>query len=234
MVKFAVCDDSINDLEHIQGMLCSFFDRQELGFDVKMYTEAETLLGDIKRGCFDAVFLDLEMPGTNGMETAVKIGSFEDSPEIIFVTNHDELVYKAYRFKAFGFIRKQYLEEELEEVLSDLIKLVSIRKRNIALYVSGTNEKINLSDIFFIQSNDHYIYIFLKDGQCVVRDKLSRIEREYSEYGLIRTHFRYLVNCQYIYSIEKKHVKLSDGRLVPLSRRRSDRVKEAFILWFKR
>ena len=96
MYKIAICDDDKGELEYVERIIEKSFDRKNVQSAYKAYTSAKTLLEDNKQEPFDLVFLDLDMPGINGMETAENIGMQEGRTEIVFVTNHEELVYKAY------------------------------------------------------------------------------------------------------------------------------------------
>ena len=129
MYKIAICDDDKGELEYVERIIEKSFDRKNVQSAYKAYTSAKTLLEDNQQEPFDLVFLDLDMPGINGMETAENIGMQEGRTEIVFVTNHEELVYKAYRFKAIGFIRKKYLEEEIDEINDNFFNEMAYREQ---------------------------------------------------------------------------------------------------------
>lgn len=109
MIRIALCDD-----EPI------FLDEWRIsdggGVRVEKFTSGEELLRSHNAQPFDAVFTDIDMPYPDGFSLAERIG---DTP-IVFVTNHDELVYSSLRFRPFRFVRKSHLDEELPEVLSAL------------------------------------------------------------------------------------------------------------------
>lgn len=181
---------------------------------------------------FDAVFLDLDMPEMNGMEAASHLNKLNQSTEIVFVTNHDELVYKAFRFKAIGFIRKKYISEEIDEILDSLIENINAKRQNIVF--SGFEKKYSINEIIYMQSDDHYVDVFTENGKNTIRVKLNDIEKEYSHYGFLRIHSRFLVNYRYIYSIENNVVILSNRSQLPISRNRSKIVKKNFQFFSRR
>lgn len=234
MYRIAICDDDIGELEYVERIIEMSFDRKNVQSIYKTYTSAKILLEDNKQAPFDLVFLDLDMPGINGMETAENIGMQEGRTEIVFVTNHEELVYKAYRFKAIGFVRKKFLEEEVDEIIDIFFKEMAYREQYLVFKDSRTTYKILSQDIMYMQSADHYVDVVMRDNRCVVRDSMNNIEKMYSAYGFIRIHARYIVNYKYIYSLEKNEVVLTDGCRLPMSRAKMNSVKQLFQYYSRR
>ncbi len=234
MYNIAICDDDKGELEYVERIIEKAFGRKDVQSTYKTYTSAKTLLEDNKQEPFDLVFLDLDMPGINGMETAENIGMQEGRTEIVFVTNHEELVYKAYRFKAIGFVRKKFLEEEVDEIIDIFFKEMAYREQYLVFKDSRTTYKILSQDIMYMQSADHYVDVVMRDNRCVVRDSMNNIEKMYSAYGFIRIHARYIVNYKYIYSLEKNEVVLTDGCRLPMSRAKMNSVKQLFQYYSRR
>ena len=168
------------------------------------------------------------MPDVNGMDAAEQLNQLEHGTEIVFVTNHDELVYKAYRFKALGFIRKKHMDEEIDEILEVLLTALNRKRKYLTFQDAGKTIRIRLEDIIFIQSDDHYAEVFTIHGKETIRESLNSIE---SAYGSL---VRYLVNFKYIYSIEKNTVILQNRKQLPLSRSRSATVKTQFQMYARR
>ena len=112
LVKFAVCDDERDMADLITVKLREYYPGE---CEIKCYVDGASLLTDSRSESFDAFFLDIGMPGLNGMELAGKIRDKNQNVKIIFVTNKDELAYKGYVYNAFRYVRKSNLEQELCE-----------------------------------------------------------------------------------------------------------------------
>ncbi len=106
MIRIAVVDDQKNDLAYIKKGIGKQLDLRNIKYKLYLYIDASKLLQDNENDPFDVVFLDIDMPQLTGMDAAESINNISPKTIIVFVTNHDELVYKAYRFKAVGFVRK--------------------------------------------------------------------------------------------------------------------------------
>lgn len=236
MYRIAICDDSKEELEYVSQVIVNAFEKKCVNVTTQMYMSALDLLNENRKEPFDIVFLDLDMPGIDGMETADRIGSLDNSTAIVFVTNHEELVYKAYRFKAIGFIRKKYLEIEINEILDIFLKEAMYKKQYLIFKDSGKSVKIKIGDIIYMRSKDHYIDVITTDenNKCVVRDSMHNIEKMYSNYGFIRVHSRYIVNYRYIYSLGKDEIVLTNNQKIPMSRGRVNDVKQMFQYYSRR
>ena len=233
-MNIAICDDNETDIKYIKKIVKNEFDSHNINCELSLYTDARSLLQANQSQPFDVIFLDLDMPDLNGMEAASHLNKLNSATEIIFVTNHDELVYKAYRFKALGFIRKKYLETEISEILEVLIESINTRQQYITFSDSGVEIKCLISDIMYMQSDDHYVDIITTTKKHTLRDSLNNIENLYVHFGFIRVHSRYLVNFRYIYSIEKNTIVLNNKHQLPISRSKTAAVKEAFQFYSRR
>ena len=88
-MKIAICDDDKNDLRYIYKIISEALNRKNISGEFNLYTSSEKLLDENKECKFDVIFLDLDMPETDGMKVASYINKLNELTEIIFVTNHD-------------------------------------------------------------------------------------------------------------------------------------------------
>ena len=234
LINIAIVDDDEGELHYIEKTVTHAFQKLNITYTVQTFQSARAMLQHQKTQPFDAVFLDIDMPDVNGMDAAEELDRLEHGTEIVFVTNHDELVYKAYHFKAIGFIRKKHMDSEMDEIIEVLISILSRKRKHLTFQDAGKIIRIRLDDIIFIHSDDHYAEVFTVHNKEVIRESLNTIESSYGSFGLIRIHMRYLVNYKYIYSIEKKTITLQDRQQLPLSRSRSGTVKELFQMYARR
>lgn len=234
LMNIAVVDDDESELHCIEKAVIHAFQKLNVTCTVQTFQSAKAMLRHQKTQPFDVVFLDIDMPEVNGMDAAKELNQLEHGTEIVFVTNHDELVYKAYRFKAMGFIRKKYMDFEIDEIIEVLMSALNRKKKHLTFQDAGKTICIRLEDIIFIHSDDHYAEVFTTHGKEIIRESLNSIESSYGSFGLIRIHMRYLVNYKYIYSIEKSTVTLQNRKQLPLSRSRSSTVKEQFQMHARR
>lgn len=228
MIRIAICDDEPIFLKSFQSKLEE--KRKELKIDaiVKSYNNGKEFLKEISD--FDAVFLDIDMPEINGMEIALSINQNHPVP-ILFLTAHDELVYSSIQFHPFRFIRKAYIDSELGEAVSALSEHIKVQFQNhsVDLHTSEGNVTLCIRNIVFAEIYGHWIKIHTTDGKVYeCYGSLSAYEKQWEEFSFARTHKSYLVNCRYIYSIQKDTVILDSGEKILLSRNKAKTVREKF------
>ena len=92
--RIAVCDDEEIALDQITELIKKEFNKMGQNVEVNIFNKPELLLESNRSGCFDIIFLDIDMPNINGIEATRIIKKLNPRTRIIFVTGKDELVYK--------------------------------------------------------------------------------------------------------------------------------------------
>lgn len=227
-MRIAICDDDADFAEKLKGMVEQGMDERKTEAEVSVYHEGSAFLSAHPE-C-DAVFLDIDMPKVNGFDIAGQSSLMEDKL-IVFVSRHDELVYSSLKFRPFRFIRKSCLESELPESLDALIR--AVLKRNVGKklkFQAKTGEVfLDAGEIEYVEIYGHWLHVRVNGGEDLVcYGSLSEFERRLAPFHFVRTHKSYLVNCKYIYSIEKGQVILDDRTNILLSRYKADEVRNKF------
>lgn len=226
MIGIAVCDDDKKFSERMKLLIEQYFTEQSAEINAAVFNSGADFLSD--NTDYNAVFLDIDMPDMGGFEIAEQLS--EDTL-IIFVTTHDELVYSSLKFRPFRFIRKTYLEEELPEALEEINKEIAKRGASSKFVLQTKNGEalLNVSNIKYIEIYTHSIWVYTVSGEILeCYGSLAAMEKQLNEFDFVRTHKSYLVNCRYIFSIEKNRIILDDKTEIPLSRYKVDAVKSKF------
>lgn len=222
LVKFAVCDDEREMADYISDKLREYYPEE---CEIIKYGNGESLLTDSRREFFDAFFLDISMPMMNGIELAKKIRENDSYVKIIFVTNREELAYMGYLYGAFRFVRKSNLDSELCEA-ADSLKAYFDSLNEYMNFKTPTGEIARaVKSIKYFEVKGHTITMVCDECEDQVCGTMKMYCDRMKNRGFILIHRSYLVNSRYIYSVEKNDVKLSCGKVLPMSRNRVDEVK---------
>lgn len=222
MVRLAVCDDEQEMINCILSRLRTYYPND---CKIKTFSDGASLLADHKRDRFDAIFLDIAMPGLNGMEIAEKIREHDRHVKIIFVSNQNELAYKGYIYDAFRFVRKSNLDQELCEAVISLNEALFFQNENFA-FKTDTGYIIRVAkDIKYFEAFGHFIYMACKNETIRTYGTLRDYEERMKKIGFIRIHKGFLVNFRYILSVDNNEVILTCGKRLPLSRNRINETK---------
>lgn len=113
MIRIAIVDDEREILELLFRIIDDTLKREQAQFEITTFLKAEELLSSHREKPFQIIFADLEMPDVDGLHLAEELRKEDQHTLLIFVTNHDELVFQCFQYEVFNFIRKDFLESEL-------------------------------------------------------------------------------------------------------------------------
>lgn len=221
MIRIAVVDDEADILQYISDKIKETLEKLKYSAGLESYLSSNELLEQNKIQNFDIIFLDLEMPEPDGMQTAQIIR--KDYPDVIIaiVTNHDDLVFNAFQYDVSAFIRKKYFEDEIEKVVERVYKKAKNKCSRYILKTDRGEKSFGINDIVYIGSENHNVYLYNKSGEKIkVFYTLKKLSDMLSEEIFIICHSGIIVSCQYIFSINKDNIELINNISVPLSRSR--------------
>lgn len=108
-----IVDDSHDDLKLIKNKIVSFFKNKEINYGIREYLQEDNQYINEES---DIAFIDICMP-INGFEVARNILKNSPNTKIVFCTSHNELVFDSFQVDLFGFVRKDHLDADIENVL---------------------------------------------------------------------------------------------------------------------
>ena len=230
--KTAVCDDEIMLLPQLAAVIKNAFRKRELTASLEVFSSAEDLLKQILGGNYcDIYFLDIDLPGQNGILLAQKIRAVCPDALILFVSAKEELVYHTFQVQPLAFVRKSCFREDMEQAMDLLADPLRKEPEPVLMFEDDLGHVIplHINQVLYVEAQEKYQYIVGTDGRKLVRCTITKLERELTSYHFFRIHRGYLVNFRYVYRIDTGHVILDNGEKLPLSRHRR---KEALQLFF--
>lgn len=231
-IKIAVCDDEKN----IRYYLVSLIKKQDKGCSITEYASASEYLSDGKE--HDLVFLDIEMGGSgtglDGMGLARHIRGMEaqKQPIIIFVTGYEKYIYDAFDVGAFQYLIKPVDEQKFAEVFDRATGQIAAeaeqRKKKLVIRHGGEGKAIPLNDIYYMESRNHNIALYLKGGNIEYYAKIRDLEEELAG-QFYRIHRGYLINFFHVEGYNKTEVRMANGDKLLLSRYKYDGFVQAYM-----
>ena len=151
---------------------------------------------------FDAVFLDIRMPGLSGLDLAGVLGNFKSPPAIVFVTAHEEHAAYAFELEAVDYLLKPVREDRLHRAIGRVIESrqgPGVRsEEQIAVDLGGVTRFVARSDIAFAEAQGDYARLHTANGSHLLRAPLTTLETQWAEAGFIRIHRSLLVNLGHV------------------------------------
>ncbi len=179
---------------------------------------------------FDIVFLDVEMEGKDGFETAMLYKAFYPDAIIMMLTSHREMVKKGYQVNAFRYLDKISIDEDLAEAVPAAIKLLN-KNRKILLPIIHIGEiPIDTKDIRYVETEKRNTCIHTRDGVYICSKVMTEMEELLGE-GFYRCHRSFIVNLDAVKNINRANLELKNGEMILLSVRKRAECKKKYLDW---
>lgn len=232
-IRIAVCDDE----KYFSNMICEAINSFFNSLDVMCvpFSDGDSLIEATEKGQrFDAVFLDIEMPGTDGMKTAGRLHEFSALLPVIFLTSHTELAMDGYEVGAFRFLQKPVKEEKLWQTLTDL-NILCREKTVISLKESGEEYFISPEEIICAEADNNTVRFITCQREYRVRMKISEAVRllDSSTDYFCRIHRSVVVNLGHIVSRNDKEIKLDNDNVYLVSKSYSEELKSRLMQYIR-
>jgi DNA-binding LytR/AlgR family response regulator len=191
----------------------------------------------------DAVFLDIRMPGLDGLDFTRLVTGFADPPAVVFVTAHDEFAVTAFELGAVDYLLKPVDPGRLNEAVRRVEQTVRRDAPDepeademIPVELGGRTRLIPLAGVTHAEAQGDYVRLHTHEGSYLVRVPLAALAERWGPAGFIRIHRSTLVSAAHI-----SELRFDDGRAVvqvgerplPVSRRHTREVRDLLVRRFR-
>ena len=214
-MRFAICDDNRSDCNMFEAYLL------ERDIETEIYEDGDSLIYAYEKNSYryDAVFLDIEMPGKNGLEVADTIRKMDAWVPIIFVTVHTKYMQESFKCSPFRFLVKPLEMEELAEAVKSLFIKIDQERKTILVKEGNDLLRLYCDDIVFCESDGHHVIIHTQEECFHVRQSIKDLENLVDPTSFQRVHRSYLVNMNYVKRIKENRLILQhDNGEIPVGR----------------
>jgi two-component system LytT family response regulator len=177
----------------------------------------------------DVIFLDIQMPGTDGFEV-IHRRTAERMPAVVFLTAFDQFAIRAFEAQALDYLVKPVSEARFAATMKRLMRQLrattsSTREESIVVTTSRGATVLHVREIDWIEAADNYVRLWTSGRSYLLRESLQLLEGRVSAHGFIRAHRRALVRLdgvrELVWTSAGSLVALLDcGVRIPISRRR--------------
>ena len=182
---------------------------------------------------FDVVFLDIQMPGLDGLELAEVLTQFRKPPAAVFVSAHEEHGVKAFDLHAVDYVLKPVRRERLVEAVRRVVESQqgeAPQGEQVAVERGGVTRFIDRRDIRYVEAEGDYARIHTATESYLVRIPLSTLADRWSDVGFVRIHRSSLVALASVTGLRNEGGRLSiqlDDIELPVSRRQAPLVRQS-------
>lgn len=225
-MNIAVVDDEKIIREQIVGLIR----KQSKEHCIQAFGSGGRLLES--GNCFDMVFLDIQMDGLDGIETAKRLKSKYKDTVLIFVTGIKEYVFKAFDVAAFHYLLKPINERKFAEVFRRAEMEIQEKRKSKGqkLFLKNKGLMLDQGDILYIESRGKKAAIHTLKEVIEIYAVMNELESQLSE-SFYRCHRGYLVNMAHIAEYDNESITLSNGDSVYLTRKKHREFAKTYM-WY--
>ena len=221
-MNIAICDDEKHDIDIIYNYCKSC----KLPYDIYTFSSASALLDAYKKTFYDLIFLDIEMERPNGFQVGSILAKSTPPPIIIFTTNALQYAVQGYGI-AFRFLCKPITFPMFQNVIKEALDQILPQKVTIS---SGSTKKIlSINEIIYFESlNRHIIFHLTYSTTLDIKDSMGNMVSIFSFPTFVQIHRSYCINLNFVDSFTPSAVTMTDGSIIPLSRKKQIVFQECF------
>lgn len=231
-MRIAIVDDERAERERLQQYVARFEEESGVAMENVSFPSGDAFLEHYQK-VYDIIIFDIDMPGTNGIDTARKLRETDSEVTIIFVTNIAQYAINGYEVDAVDYIIKPIGYYDFSMKFHRTVAKAS-QKRNHVIQVDTTEglRRLRTDTIVYVEVLSHYLYIHTTAAQYRCRGSMAEIEQELAGYGFVRIHRSYLAGLRYVEKILSKEVTVG-GQILPVGRGYKDKVKTAYMKYVR-
>ncbi len=227
-MRVAIVDDESRERDTLRQYLSQYEAECAAGLEAVVFSSGDELLSGYCR-VYDILLLDIEMQGTNGMDTARKIRQQDADVVILFITNIAQYAISGYEVAATDYILKPISYYDFKMKFRRAVELAQQRSRcRFLLEFADGMRQVPVMEIAYVESYGHYLIYHVGKEEIRARENISDCERKLKEYGFCRIHKSYLVNLEHIVEIRAGSLLLENAEL-PVSRSYRENLVSAYF-----
>lgn len=233
MIKIAFCDDDMEVLHQMNELLDRYRVERNEDITYAAFQSPFELLTEIEKGIRpDILFLDVVMPGQNGMDVAKEIRQYDTNMKIIFLTSSPEFAVESYSVGAYFYQLKPIWEESFFWLMASVLSECEKKKKNSLILRSKDGiTRVNLQQLEYCEVLGRKLLFHLENGAVLEGagslDDLAGQLMQYSNF--FRPHRSFLVNMEYIQNISSRSIKMVNDAVIPIPHGKCSEIKNTYM-----
>lgn len=233
MIKVAFCDDDVSVLSEINILLDRYCQKRTQEIVYVNFHSSWELLAEIERGMrFDILFLDIIMPGENGIHIAKEIRQYDSVLKIIFLTSSPKFAVQSYSVGAYYYQIKPIKEDIFFRLLDTAVSECKKAQQNsLILRCKNGITRISLDKLEYCEVIGRTLFFHMESGNIWESagslDGLCGQLRPYKNF--LRPHRSFLINMEYVQSISYKAIIMESLAEIPIPHGKCSEIKNTYL-----
>lgn len=225
MLRVAICDDEPERWNQLKGLIIKVFDEEDIGYEIKEYASGGDLLDQVDET--DLVFLDIDMPEMDGIETGERIRDINPDCRIIIASGREDRFKETYDIDALRFVSKPYSEKEVRDAIEKYRNKFMLGMEEIEVFTERNPVTIRQRDIEYISAYKGGVEL-KANGELYHSDySIKKIAKMLDDTCFFRVHKSCIINMFHVQK-EMEDAIVVGKVIIPVSRRNRQEFRQRF------
>lgn len=233
VIKIVFCDDDLSVLNEVNTLLSQYRVEQNQEIACAAFHSPLELLAEIEKGMhMDILFLDVIMPGEDGISVAKEIRQYDNNVKIIFLTSSSEFAVESYTVGAYFYQMKPVCAEEFFRLMDSVIaECEKTQHYSLILRCKNGITRINLEKLVYCEVIGRTLFFHLENGKVLESSgSLDELCGKLVSYeNFLRPHRSFLINMEYIQSISGKTITMDNLVEIPIPHGKCSEIKNLYF-----
>lgn len=236
IIKIAVCDDEIIFAGKMKTIIDTYCMEKQILYEVDLYQSGRDFItNSIKMMGYQIVFLDINMEGIDGLETAKELRKLCKETFVIFVTAFINYTLEGYKVDAIRYLLKtsENFEQSVYEALNAVFQKMEYTPIIRKFCFQEGNKNVALERILYIESVLHKLTFHILEEDIIsytMYETLNNITGMFNK-DFVRIHQSYLVNLRFVRKIDKRDLILSNDISLPIARSKLNEARKRVAIY---
>lgn len=222
MIQLAIVEDENSYADQLIEFVKKYQSESGKTFKITRFKDGDEITNGY-RGQFDIILMDIEMKLMDGMTAAEEIRKLDQDVIIMFITNMTNYAIRGYQVDALDYVLKPVSYFAFSQKLGRAIsKMKSKSTKTISIEMQSGVKKLDIDNVFYIESEGHNLNFYTSGGEFTIRAKLKDFEEQLVPYNFFRSNKGYLVNLKYVDGVENGSCLIAGKQLLISRSRKND------------
>lgn len=218
-----ICDDNAEQTSLCKKAIQALSHQHGIHSKIKAFPSGDALLFEAEDAyaTLDLIYLDIHMPGLNGIETAKRLREIGFLGDIVFFTVSPDFAIAGYDVGALHYVVKdETTKEKFEEIFLRACERKQRRESEVlVLTCAGESRCVPVEEIRYFEIQQRIVTVVYAKERFEFYSTMMRLEEQLFNRGFVRTHKSFLVSKRFIHSIDSSRVLLDSGEELPVGKR---------------
>ncbi len=232
-MRILICDDDMLMIEQLKKLITGYFQERRINCpELICFSNGESLLADTKEK--DILFLDIEMPGMNGIYIGNELKKRNKDIIIFIVTSYSQYLDDAMRFHVFRYLSKPLDRQRFFRNMKDAIDLYHSMTVTLPIETRQGVHTLPASSIIFIEAQSRKVIIHTQERDFESIHPIQYWQSTLPGNSFFQTHRSFIINLKYVSDFDRTIIHLANNQYQAyLTKRKYNLFKEAYLLYLE-